>query len=83
MKARDDYTLAFELKEAPVLVSYNTTGNDVSLYIKSRTRKILHLDQHLQHNLEVPTELDRPSEANILNLIRNRTTSPKSPSRCN
>ncbi|PVH79224.1 P-loop containing nucleoside triphosphate hydrolase protein [Cadophora sp. DSE1049] len=77
MKARDDYTLAFELKEAPTLVTYNTTGNDISLYMKSRTRKVLHLDQHLQHNLEVPTELDRPSEATILRLIRNITTSPR------
>lgn len=77
MKARDDYTLASELKEAPALVAYNTTGNDISLYMKSRTRKILHLDEHIQHNLEVPTELDRPSEATILRLIRNQLTSPK------
>lgn len=76
-KARDDYTLAFELKEAPALVMYDTTGNDISMYMKSRTRKILHLDQHIQHNLEVPTELDSPSEATILRLIRNQATSPR------
>ncbi|KAK0125652.1 hypothetical protein ONS96_009486 [Cadophora gregata f. sp. sojae] len=76
MKARDDYTLAFELKEAPALVTYNTTSKDIALYMKSRVRNILHLDQHLQHNFEVPTELDRPSEATILRLIRDQTTSP-------
>ncbi|KAH6724405.1 hypothetical protein BKA61DRAFT_588404 [Leptodontidium sp. MPI-SDFR-AT-0119] len=77
LRARDDYTLAFELKDAPNLVTYNTTGKDISLYMKSRTRKILHLDQHIEHNLEVPTELDRPNEETILRLIRNRVTSPK------
>ncbi|KAG4439930.1 hypothetical protein IFR05_004605 [Cadophora sp. M221] len=77
LKARDDYTLAFELKEAPALVTYNTTGKDISTYMKSRTRKILHLDQHIEHNLEVPTELDRPNEETILRLIRNRIASPK------
>ncbi|CZT40645.1 related to ELG1 Protein required for S phase progression and telomere homeostasis, forms an alternative replication factor C complex important for DNA replication and genome integrity [Rhynchosporium secalis] len=77
MKSRDDYTIASELKEAPALVNYNTTGNDISLYMKSRSRKILHLDQHIQHNLEVPTELDRPSESTILRLISDKIVSPK------
>lgn len=44
--------------------------------MKSRTRKILHIDQHISHNLDVPTELDRPSEADVLRLIRNSIVSP-------
>ncbi|KAH7342530.1 hypothetical protein BKA65DRAFT_293236 [Rhexocercosporidium sp. MPI-PUGE-AT-0058] len=77
LKARDDFTLAFELKEAPVLVTYNTIGNDISLYMKSRTRKTLQLDRHIEHNLEVPTELDRPNEDTVIRLIRNQNISPK------
>ncbi|KAI9051543.1 hypothetical protein LZ554_004589 [Drepanopeziza brunnea f. sp. 'monogermtubi'] len=75
-KVRDDYTLGYELKEAPTLVDYNTLSKDISLFIKSRTRKVLHVDQHIRHNFEVPTELDRPSETEVLRLIRDLAISP-------
>ncbi|KAK2629379.1 hypothetical protein QTJ16_000199 [Diplocarpon rosae] len=75
-KARDDYTLAYELKETPPLVDYNTSSKDISLYMKSRARKILHVDQHVRHQFEVPPELDRPCEADILRLICDQVASP-------
>lgn len=44
--------------------------------MKSRTRKYLHIDQHIKHNLEVPTQLDRPSESDILHLLRQQAINP-------
>ncbi|KAI6710456.1 hypothetical protein JHW43_007026 [Diplocarpon mali] len=75
-KARDDYTLAYELKETPPLVDYNTSSKDISLHMKSRARKILQVDEHIKHNFEVPSELDRPCEAEILRLIRDQAATP-------
>lgn len=45
--------------------------------MKSRTRKLLHVDQHIRHNFEVPTELDSPTEAEIIRLIRGQITCPQ------
>jgi hypothetical protein len=46
--------------------------------MRSRARKYLQVDQHIKHGLETPTELDRPSEARIIELIRNHSSCPES-----
>ena len=75
-KVREDYTLPHELIEASPLIDYNTTSKDISLWIKSRARKYLQVDQHIQHGFEVPPQLDRPSEADVLRLIKKQATTP-------
>lgn len=45
--------------------------------MKSRTRKYLQVDQHVKHGFEIPSELDRPSEAHIVDLIENHISSPQ------
>jgi hypothetical protein len=45
--------------------------------MKSRARNYLQVDQHIQHGFEVQTELDRPSEADIVRLIRKHATIPE------
>jgi hypothetical protein len=75
-KAREDYILAHELIEASPLVNFNTTSKDISLWMKSRARKYLQVDQHIRHGFEVPTQLDRPSEADVLRLITKQATAP-------
>ncbi|TVY78559.1 ATPase family AAA domain-containing protein [Lachnellula suecica] len=73
-KVKEDYTLAHELLEAPLLVDFSTTSKDISLWMKSRARKYLQVDQHIKHGFEVPTQLDRPSEADVIRLITKRAT---------
>jgi hypothetical protein len=46
--------------------------------MKSRSRKYLQVDQHVKHGFEVPSELDRPSEPHIVDLIENHISSPES-----
>jgi DNA polymerase III delta prime subunit len=75
-KVRDDYILAHELIEASPLVSFDNTRKDVSLWMRSRARKYFHIDQHIAHGFEVPSELDRPSEAEIIELIKRERCSP-------
>lgn len=76
-KVREDYILAYELLEGSPLVTYDSIGLDVSLWMKSRARKYLQIDQHTKLGFEVPPELDRPSEAQIIELIRNESCSPE------
>jgi hypothetical protein len=45
--------------------------------MKSRTRKYLQVDQHVKHGFEVPSELDRPSEAHIIDLIETHVSNPE------
>jgi hypothetical protein len=45
--------------------------------MKSRVRNYLQVDQHINHGLEVPSELARPSEADILSMIENQISSPE------
>ena len=78
-KAREDYILAYELLEGSPLVSYDKTGADISLWMRSRARKHLQIDQHARHGFEVPQELDRTSEAQIIELIKNQSYSPETP----
>ncbi len=75
-KVREDYTLASELLEAFPLVNYSTLSKDISIFMKSRARKFLQVDSHIAHNLEVPIQLDRPSETQILNLICQQAITP-------
>lgn len=44
--------------------------------MKSRARKYLQVDQHLRHGFEVPTQLDRPTETDVLQLITKQATAP-------
>ena len=69
-KAREDYIISHELLEASPVVSFENFGADVSFWMQSRARKYLQVDQHNKYDLEVPTQLDRPTEADITNLIR-------------
>jgi hypothetical protein len=45
--------------------------------MKSRARNYLQVDQQIQHGFEVQTELDRPSEADVVRLIRKHATVPE------
>jgi DNA polymerase III delta prime subunit len=76
-KVREDYTVAHDLLESSSLVSYDTLSKDVSLWMKSRARNYLQVDQHIQHGFEVQTELDRLSEADVVRLIRKHATVPE------
>ena len=77
-KAREDYVLAYPIIEASPLISYDHLGADVSLWIKSRAREYLQIHQHIQHEWEVPTELDGATEAQVLDLIRYQSSTNKS-----
>ncbi|KUJ21684.1 P-loop containing nucleoside triphosphate hydrolase protein [Mollisia scopiformis] len=78
-KAREDYTLASKLLDAPAIINYTTLSKDISLWMKSRSRNYLYLEQHVKMALEVPVELSRPDEAQIIQLIR-RQASTSDPS---
>lgn len=75
-KAREDYIIAYNLLEAAPLVNFESTGADISIWMKSRARKYLQIDEHIKHGFEVPVELDRPSESRIIELIRDQSCSP-------
>ncbi|KAF8866979.1 P-loop containing nucleoside triphosphate hydrolase protein [Acephala macrosclerotiorum] len=77
-KAREDYTLAAEILEAATLVNYDTLSKDISLWMRSRSRDRLHIDQHVKMDKEVPPELRRPDESDIIRLIRKEATSADS-----
>jgi hypothetical protein len=76
-KVRDDYILSNELLEASELVNFSNVGKDVSIWMKSRARKYLQVDQHVKYGFEVPIQLDRPSEARIIELIKDQASSPE------
>jgi len=44
--------------------------------MKSCARKYLQVDQHIQHGFEVPPQLDRPSETDVLDLIKKQASIP-------
>lgn len=46
--------------------------------MKSRARSVLQADQHVKNGFEVPPELNSPSEARIIELIKNKSCSSKS-----
>jgi hypothetical protein len=77
-KVREDYTVSQELLEAAPLVSFETTGVDISFWMKSRARKYLQVDQHVKYGFEIPPELGHPSEARIIELIRSKACYPES-----
>lgn len=77
-KAREDNFLPHELLEAHPAVSFSNLGKDISLYMKSRARKYFQVDQHIRNGFEIPTELDRPSETCVLNLINEQFSVPTS-----
>ncbi|KAE8441177.1 hypothetical protein EG329_005806 [Mollisiaceae sp. DMI_Dod_QoI] len=74
IKAREDFTLASELLETSILVNHDTLSKDISLWMKSRSRNYLQVDQHVKMDLEVPPELRRPDETDIIRLIRKEAT---------
>ena len=47
--------------------------------MRSRARKYLHIDQHVNHNFEVPSELARPSELDVIRIITTEVTKPEIP----
>jgi hypothetical protein len=55
----------------------DNTGLKIALWMKSRARKYLQVDQHVVHGFEYPSELDRPSEAKIIGLIGNQISAPE------
>ncbi|KAG0648803.1 Chromosome fragility-associated [Hyphodiscus hymeniophilus] len=76
-KVREDYLSNLPIIEATPLLDFDNTCLDISLWIKSRAREYLQVKQHLKHGLEVPSELDRPSEAHIVNLIHEHVSEPE------
>ncbi|KAE9370293.1 P-loop containing nucleoside triphosphate hydrolase protein [Stipitochalara longipes BDJ] len=73
-KVKDDYILAHEILEATPLVSYDNLSKDIYLWMQSRIRNHLQIDQHVKHNLEVPTELSRLSEGDVIRQITAQAT---------
>jgi hypothetical protein len=78
-KVKDDYILAHELLEATPLVSYDSFNKDICLWVRSRARKYLQVDQHVNHDFEVPSELARPSELDVIRIITTEVTKPEIP----
>jgi hypothetical protein len=76
-KVKDDYILAHDILEATPLVCYDDLGKDISLWMHSRSRKYLQVDQHVKLKIEVPTERARPSEGDLIRLITAQTTEPE------
>jgi hypothetical protein len=58
-------------------MDYANIGSDIALWMRSRARKYLQVDQHVKHGFEVPSELDRPSEMHIISLIRDQISWPE------
>ena len=57
-------------------MDYAHTAQDIALWMKSRARNYLQVDQHVNHGFEIPSELDRPSESHIISLIRDQISVP-------
>ncbi|KAG9238004.1 hypothetical protein BJ875DRAFT_394160 [Amylocarpus encephaloides] len=68
-KAREDYIQAHEILEATPEVDFDGFTKDISLWIKSRARKYLHEDQHIQHDFEIQPELSSPNESRLIELV--------------
>jgi len=78
-KVKDDYVLAHDLLEATPLILYDNFNKDVCLWVRSRARKYLQVDQHVNHNFEVPSELARPSEVDVIRSITTQAARPEVP----
>ncbi|TVY56686.1 ATPase family AAA domain-containing protein 5 [Lachnellula cervina] len=76
IKVREDYILAHEVIEASPLVDFITTSKDISLWMKSRARNHLHVEQHIRHGYEILPQLDRPGESDVLRLIKKQAMIP-------
>ncbi|RDL39465.1 uncharacterized protein BP5553_03805 [Venustampulla echinocandica] len=77
-KLREDYVLAHDLLEASPLVDFKPVTKEIALWMKSRARKYMQVDQHVRHSLEVPAELDSPSEGRLIQLIAKQVCKPES-----
>ncbi|KAH6680331.1 hypothetical protein B0J14DRAFT_262873 [Halenospora varia] len=76
-KAREDYIVAHQILEASPLTAFTTLTKDISIWMKSRARNYLQVNQHTACRLEIPAELDRPNESEAIRLITNRVTTPE------
>ncbi|KAH8668124.1 hypothetical protein BGZ60DRAFT_431413 [Tricladium varicosporioides] len=76
-KVREDYIVAHQILEASPVVAFTTLTKDLSIWMKSRARDYLQVNQHTAYNLEIPAELDRPNESEAIQLITKQVTTPE------
>jgi len=73
-KVKDDYILGCDILEATPLVTYDNLSKNIYMWTQSRLRNHLQIDQHVNKNLEVPAELSRPSEGDVIKQITAQVT---------
>lgn len=73
-KALDDYVLPHRTLTTAEPLDSKSCAKDISFWLRSRARAYLQVNEHIKHDLEVPTELDRLSEASLIQLIRTKVT---------
>jgi hypothetical protein len=73
-KTLDDYVLPHKVVDSSQPLDSRTSIRDLSLWLRSRARSYLHVNQHIKHDWDIPTELDRLSEKQLIQLIRQQYT---------
>ncbi|RKF59821.1 putative telomere length regulation protein elg1 [Erysiphe neolycopersici] len=73
-KLLKEYPLAYKTIEATPTFSYTHTGQNISLYLRSRARNLLQVTQKLRLSPEIDFELSSPSENRVIDLIRKKRT---------
>ncbi|POS85637.1 hypothetical protein EPUL_004224, partial [Erysiphe pulchra] len=73
-KVIKEYPLAYKTVEASPTFSYTNTAQNISLYLRSRARNLLHVTQKLSLSPEINLELSSPSESRVIDLIRKKRT---------
>jgi hypothetical protein len=73
-KVLDDYVLPYKVLETSEPFNPHNIAQDLSIWLRSRVRAKMQVDQHIRHGFDVPTELDRLTETDIIQLIQRKGT---------
>jgi hypothetical protein len=79
-KARDDYTIGHRLIQADSEVDYTSLRTSIGLYMRSRSREHVQVDTMIL-KWPVLSELDAPTESNIISQVQTRHRPPPGISR--
>ncbi|KAL3423253.1 AAA family protein [Phlyctema vagabunda] len=73
-KAKDDYVLGMKLLDAPLAVTYNLLGQDMSMWMTTHAKKYLLQGEALRHASNGLAGPESSQEEQALHLIRKKTT---------
>ena len=78
-KAQEDFTQSYPIMEASPRFDFNSLSKDISLWMRSRTRKYFQEDSHIRFGFEIPDILNPPDESRLNMILNKQISDPDRP----